>query len=75
LGRNPEVQRKIFEEITHAGFQGQHIQFKDLEELPYTNAVQKEVSRMFPTAPFVTREFDKDILIGGYRIPKEVCDL
>ncbi|XP_036138727.1 cytochrome P450 CYP12A2 isoform X2 [Monomorium pharaonis] len=43
-----------------------------LERIPYTKACIKESLRMFPIASGVQRTIQRDVLIGGYIIPKEI---
>lgn len=58
LGRNPDVQAKLREEIreAYAKAGGDRLSYDDLVSLPYLDAVCRETLRMY-AAPFSTLNF------------------
>ncbi|GAB7350137.1 hypothetical protein MBLNU459_g0808t1 [Dothideomycetes sp. NU459] len=67
----PEVQRKAQEEIDRTIGAGRLPSFQDRENLPYVEAVVKEVLRWRPLAPLGPPHVaDQDDEFEGFRIPK-----
>ncbi|KAJ5103037.1 hypothetical protein N7532_003566 [Penicillium argentinense] len=67
----PEVQHKAQQEIDKVVESGQMPQFRDRENLPYVNAVVKEVLRWHPVVPInVVHTSTQDDTFEGYFIPK-----
>lgn len=67
----PEVQRKAREEIDRVVGTDRLPNCADRENLPYINAVQKEVMRWHTTAAMsLTHRADEDDVLDGYFIPK-----
>ncbi|XP_014676594.1 PREDICTED: LOW QUALITY PROTEIN: cytochrome P450 4C1-like [Priapulus caudatus] len=64
IGRNPDVQKKIQEEL-HSIF-GTYRACK----MNYLERVMKETLRLYPSVPAVSRMLDSDETIGGYLVPK-----
>lgn len=69
LGRNPEVQEKIFKEITEIELQTNNI-VEQLQKMPYTNAVLNESMRLYPPAWITDRQNVEDDTIAEYNIKK-----
>ncbi|WP_428230137.1 cytochrome P450 [Flavobacterium sp.] len=70
LGRNPEVQQKVFDEIT--GIQSQTGDIvEQLQKMSYTNAVLNESMRLYPPAWITDRQNVTDDVLAGYHIKKE----
>ena len=69
----PEIQRKVQKEIDEVVGRDREVRFQDKVNLPYTEAVINEVRRIatpFPMTP--PRCASKDLVIGGYKIPKGI---
>lgn len=65
LGRHPEIQEKLYNEIKHYyGNSMRDVEKLDLTHLPYLDCVIKEVLRMYPLAPVVLRCTQKDLKIS-----------
>ncbi len=69
LSQYPDVVAKIRAEV-EAVAPGRALQFTDLPQLPYMDAVVKEVQRLYPVTWAFSRECIEDTDIAGYRIPK-----
>ncbi|KAF8372682.1 hypothetical protein PRIPAC_79111 [Pristionchus pacificus] len=70
LANYPEVQDRIFEEVEDV-CPGDTIEYEQLAELRYTDAVIKESLRHYPLASFVvSRECEKSTSLGGIPIEK-----
>ena len=67
----PEVQRKAQEELDAVVGTNRLPQYEDREQLPYINALVKEVLRWHPVVPMSLAHTPiKDDTIEGYSIPK-----
>ncbi|XP_070575854.1 probable cytochrome P450 49a1 isoform X2 [Ptychodera flava] len=69
LATNPEVQEKVYQEVSRTLTDGEPITVQTLQRLPYLKACIKETHRMMPTIDGTTRIPDKDIVLSGYHIP------
>lgn len=68
LAKNPAAQSKIHKEINL--FMDRSIDHSQMNDnTVYLRAFIREVSRLYPTAPFLARTLDKDIALGGYLVP------
>lgn len=68
---HPEVQRKAQEEIDRVIGPGRLPKMEDRANLPYTDAVVKEVLRWHPVAPMgIPHMSTEDDMFEGYFIPK-----
>lgn len=45
------------------------VQESDIPNLPYLQAIVKEILRLHPTGPLIVRESSEDCVIAGYTIP------
>ena len=69
LGRHPEWQDKIREEVTSVGLTDGSIPFDQLERLTLTDYAFKEALRLMPPVPAIPRRALRDFSFGGYAIP------
>ena len=69
LAGNPDVQQKIFDEITEIESQTNDI-VEQLQKMAYTNAVLNESMRLYPPAWITDRENVEDDNLAGYQIKK-----
>ncbi|MDW0170231.1 MAG: cytochrome P450 [Nitrososphaeraceae archaeon] len=70
LGRHPEVQQKVFEEILEIESNTIDIVEK-LQKMTYINAVLNEAMRLYPPAWITDRQNIEDDFLTGYHIKKE----
>ncbi|XP_029968579.1 sterol 26-hydroxylase, mitochondrial [Salarias fasciatus] len=76
LSKNPEVQNRLYEEVSSIGPVDRLPSAADVTVLPYLRAVIKETLRMYPVVPTNARIMtEKDVVIGGYHIPKNTTFL
>lgn len=69
LGRNPEVQQKIFDEIIDIESQTENI-IEQLQKMTYTNAVLNESMRLYPPAWITDRQNIEDDSLAQFKIKK-----
>ncbi|WP_149205530.1 cytochrome P450 [Flavobacterium johnsoniae] len=69
LGRNPEVQQKIFEEIIEIESQTENV-IEKLQKMTYTNAVLNESMRLYPPAWITDRQNLEDDSLAHFNIKK-----
>lgn len=70
LGRHPEVQQKVFEEILEIESNTIDI-IEKLQKMTYINAVLNEAMRLYPPAWITDRQNIEDDFLTGYHIKKE----
>jgi cytochrome P450 len=68
LAANPEVEARLHEELDRE-LGGRVPTVEDLQRLPYTMGVVKEVLRLYPAAPFYLRDAFEADTISGFEIP------
>lgn len=69
LSQNPEVEAEFHRELD-AVLGSRAPDFDDVNKLPYTRGVFGESLRLFPPAWALGRMAIRDVLIGGYTVPK-----
>ena len=67
---NPNVEVKLLNEIDEVLGENEDVQYDDLSKLKYIGQVLEENLRLHPIAPTPTRILLKEIVVGGYQIPK-----
>ncbi len=70
LGRNPEVQQKIFDEIIELELQTDNV-IAQLQKMVYTNAVLNESMRLYPPAWITDRQNLEDDILAQFKIKKD----
>ncbi|XP_063315772.1 1,25-dihydroxyvitamin D(3) 24-hydroxylase, mitochondrial [Pelobates fuscus] len=70
ISRNPDIQKKLYEEIERVLPPGQVPSAEDIRNMPYLKACLKESMRITPSVPFTTRTLDKETILGEYMLPK-----
>jgi cytochrome P450 len=68
LANNPAVADRLHEELDRV-LGNRYPTVADLQRLPYTLQVIKEVLRLYPPAPFYARDAVNDDTLDGYAIP------
>ncbi|XP_017771565.1 PREDICTED: cytochrome P450 4d2-like [Nicrophorus vespilloides] len=69
LGKNQDVQERLFQEIDQNISGNEEITLSKLNKLPYMECVLKESMRLHTPVPFAERLLRKDITIDGCLIP------
>ncbi|XP_020571349.1 cytochrome P450 71A1-like [Phalaenopsis equestris] len=70
LLRKPEVIKKAAEELDRVIGRERWVEERDVQDLPYIEAIVKETMRLHPVAPMlVPRQAREDVVIDGYDIP------
>jgi cytochrome P450 len=69
LARHADVEAKLLEELRRV-LAGRAPRATDLPNLPYTEMIVREAIRLFPPAPFFTRQPTEDVTVGEWEIPK-----
>ncbi|KRT82267.1 cytochrome P450, partial [Oryctes borbonicus] len=69
LGLYPNVQEKVYEEVSQFLQDDKRLSFADLKQLKYLERVIKESLRLYPSVPGISRLAAKDIAIEDYIIP------
>lgn len=69
LGRNPEIQDKVFNEIIEIESTTENVA-EQLQKMTYTNAVLNEAMRLYPPAWITDRQNVEDDCIGTYYLKK-----
>ncbi|XP_053309574.1 1,25-dihydroxyvitamin D(3) 24-hydroxylase, mitochondrial [Spea bombifrons] len=70
ISRNPQFQKKLYEEIQHVLAPDQIPSAEDIRNIPLLKACMKESMRITPSVPFTTRTLDKETVLGEYMLPK-----
>ncbi|KAG6391520.1 hypothetical protein SASPL_149276 [Salvia splendens] len=72
LIENPTIQSRLYDEIRATVGEGKKVDEKDVERMPYLNAVVKELLRKHPPTYFaLTHAATEATRLGGYDIPTE----
>ncbi|KAL8183102.1 UNVERIFIED_CONTAM: hypothetical protein K2H54_015814 [Gekko kuhli] len=70
LAKHPEVQHSVYKEIISKLGKDKVPDANDVPNLPMIRALLKETLRLFPVLPGNGRVTQKDLIVGGYLIPK-----
>lgn len=68
IAKHPNVQKRLYEELTIAAPQGSPWTAQNLRNAPYLRACIMEAFRVLPTAPCVARIIDTDMVLSGYHL-------
>ena len=68
LGQNPAAQEIMREELL--GLDKEHLDYDDLNKLPYTEQAFLESLRLYPSVSMLTRRTIRECEIGGQRLPE-----
>ncbi|GLJ46439.1 hypothetical protein SUGI_0978650 [Cryptomeria japonica] len=68
--KNPHSLKQAQEEISRVVGYDKRVEESDTENLPYLQAVIKEVFRLHPTAPLLSNRAETSCEIAGFHIPK-----
>jgi cytochrome P450 len=69
---NPGIQRRIHKELDEVVGRSRLVQHKDMDQLPYLQAVVKETLRSHPPGPLLSwaRLANEDTQVAGYHVPQ-----
>ncbi|XP_033017514.1 cytochrome P450 27C1 isoform X2 [Lacerta agilis] len=70
LAKHPEVQHSVYKEIVNNLGKDKIPDAHDVPNLPLIRALLKETLRLYPVLPGNGRVTQKDMVVGGYLIPK-----
>ncbi|HEY8212067.1 MAG TPA: cytochrome P450 [Myxococcaceae bacterium] len=70
LGRHPEVQRKVRDELDAVLGSGRAPSAEDVPKLPYLKAAIDETLRLYPPVWAMSRRAVEDAAVDGVRVPK-----
>ncbi|XP_058115257.1 (S)-canadine synthase CYP719A21-like [Magnolia sinica] len=71
LIRNPEIQKKLFKEVSGGDKKRERVTVYQVNKMPYLQAVVNEVFRMKPIAPLgIPHKTVKDTTLKGWKIDK-----
>ncbi|CAH1269684.1 CYP27A1 [Branchiostoma lanceolatum] len=71
LARHPDLQDRLHREVTSVLVSPEQIPtVDDVKNMPLLKNIIKETLRVYPVLPANGRVLDKDIVLGGYHIPK-----
>lgn len=69
LAQYPEVQDKLYNEVKHLNYQS-FLECIQLDNYPYCRKIIKEVLRLYPAIPIITRVAQENDNIRGVSVPK-----
>eukprot|EP00936_MAST-01D_sp_MAST-1D-sp1_P000145 g145.t1 len=78
IGSHPEVQQRLQAEIDEVvgtsddNDDGLVPSIDQLKRMPLLEASLKEAMRLFPPVPFIGRAVEKNLIIGGHKVPRGV---
>ncbi|KAF5277794.1 hypothetical protein FQR65_LT03774 [Abscondita terminalis] len=74
LSKHQEIQDRVFGEITEIFGNKDTLQlsYENLQKMKYLDQVVKEVLRMYPSVPLISRLVTEDVVYDGQVIPKGV---
>eukprot|EP01130_Rhizamoeba_saxonica_P005609 TRINITY_DN2236_c0_g1_i1.p1 TRINITY_DN2236_c0_g1~~TRINITY_DN2236_c0_g1_i1.p1 ORF type:complete len:459 (-),score=74.79 TRINITY_DN2236_c0_g1_i1:72-1448(-) len=70
LANHPEIQERVYEEVTEVLGEKRYPTVDDLNKLEYLEMCIKESLRLFPPVPAIIRNMNRDIVLRGVTIPK-----
>ncbi|KAG1667440.1 APOBEC1 complementation factor [Nymphon striatum] len=70
LARNPEVQKKLQEEVDEYAPNNQELTMAALNKMRYLKACIKESFRITPIVQGTSRTLPQDTVLSGYKVPK-----
>ncbi|XP_054908902.1 sterol 26-hydroxylase, mitochondrial-like isoform X2 [Poeciliopsis prolifica] len=74
LSRNPEVQDRLYEEVSSLVPADRIPSAAEVTAMPFLRAVIKETLRMYPVVPINSRIIkEKPVAVGGYQFPEKTC--
>ncbi|CAD5226750.1 unnamed protein product [Bursaphelenchus xylophilus] len=72
FGCYPEVQEKVFQEITNVIGDSEDITLDHIAKMKYLECCLKEILRLYPSVPLIARRLGADLELGNHTIPAGV---
>lgn len=72
LAKYPEWQDRLYDELTEVLGDREEVEWDDIVKMKQTTMFLREVLRMFPPVPIISRELENPIVIDGVHIPKKM---
>ncbi|KAK5640803.1 hypothetical protein RI129_009350 [Pyrocoelia pectoralis] len=69
LGKHPEVQQKVVEELDKVFKEHSEITMENLYDLVFLRQCIKESLRLYPSVPLISRKLAEDVNLGKYTLP------
>ncbi|KAM1769568.1 hypothetical protein ACFX12_047395 [Malus domestica] len=69
--KNPDVHKKLVLELDQVVGKDRFVEESDIANLPYLQAAVKEVFRLHPAVPLITRRSYEACEVSGYHFPKD----
>ena len=71
MSKHPEVQNNIYREITSNIGDDETLDNKIIQKAPYVRACLREIFRLHPLSPMLSRRTQSDLILSGYNVPRE----
>ena len=71
ISKYPEVQDKIYSEIANIVGDVETFDNSVIQQVSYIRACLKEVFRLYPTSPILSRTTQSELILSGYEVPRE----
>ncbi|EDV24791.1 uncharacterized protein TRIADDRAFT_25545 [Trichoplax adhaerens] len=71
LGKNPDIQEKLYQEVSSVLKNGQFPDSQSVQKMPYLKGVIKESERLYPVLIATSRILAQDVVLSGYHVPAE----
>lgn len=69
FGCYPDVQQKVYDEIREVCGDATDLTVEHLSRLKYLECCLKEILRLYPSVPLITRRLGAPIVVDGHEIP------
>ncbi|EDV24792.1 uncharacterized protein TRIADDRAFT_56957 [Trichoplax adhaerens] len=72
LGKNPNIQEKLYKEVSSVLKDGQFPDSHSVQKMPYLRGVIKESQRLYPVLLATARILSQDVVLSGYHVPAKI---
>ncbi|KAK4874888.1 hypothetical protein RN001_014248 [Aquatica leii] len=69
LAKHPDIQDKVFEEITNVFKEHPEITMESLNEMKYLEQCIKESLRLYPSVPLISKRLSEDVRLDNHTLP------
>ena len=70
ISKHPEVQNKLYNEMANKIGVAETFDHEVIQKTPYLRACLKEVFRLHPLAPLLSRKTQSNLILSGYDVPR-----